>query len=124
MPFVDFLTQGDLKFLIVFILFSGIALFHYTKKIQASKSSDFQTELILRNTKIKHAAFWILCSSLMSLLLGLMHSFYFIGQAGGIAPGMIFNGISNALITPTMGIGLFSICHILHKTLNTQRTQL
>lgn len=119
MPFLDFITQGDLKFIVLFIIFSALALFHFFKKIQFLKRAEHLQEIALRNTKIKNAAFWILCLSTLSLLLGLMHSFYFIGQAGAVAPGMIFQGVSIALITPTLGVCLFIICHILQKTFNT-----
>lgn len=120
MPFLDFITRGDLKFIIVFILFSALALFHFFKKIQSKKTPNYNHEATLRNTKIKNAAFWILSASILSLLLGLMHSFYFIGQAGGIAPALVFQGVSIALITPTLGICLYIICHIL-KTISTPK---
>lgn len=119
MPFLDFITQGDLKFIVVFIIFSGLALFHFSKKVQSKKIKDHIHEQNIRNAKIKKAAFWILCSSFLSLLLGLLHSFYFIGQVGNITPKLIFQGTAIALITPTLGLCLFIICHILKNIFNT-----
>jgi biopolymer transport protein ExbB/TolQ len=56
--------------------------------------------------------------SVLSLLLGLMHSFYFIGKAGGVAPNLIFQGVANALITPVLGLCLFMICKIFSSLFN------
>lgn len=117
MPFLEFITSGDLKFIIVFIIFSSIAMYHFFKKLQIK---DNPTLTKHHNSKINSAAFWILILSVLSLLLGLMHSFYFIGKTGGIAPNLIFQGISNALITPVLGICLFIICKILYGIFNSK----
>lgn len=119
MPFTEFITNGDLKFIIVFVIFSAVAIFHFIKKLQAKNQSLINNH----NSKINTAAFWILISSMLSLLLGLMHSFYFIGKAGGIAPHLIFQGVSYALITPVLGVCLFMVCKILKGLSNQKATQ-
>ncbi len=123
MPFSEFITSGDLKFILIFIIFTTIAIIHFFRKVQAKKGTDYQESIKLHNSKINNAAFWILISSVLSLLLGLMHSFYFIGKAGGIAPNLIFQGVSYALITPVLGICLFMICKILYGTFNSKNTK-
>jgi len=119
MPFLEFITSGDLKFILVFLVFISIASFHFIKKIQ---SQSDPASLERHNLKINSAAFWILISSVLSLLLGLMHSFYFIGKAGGIAPSLIFQGVSTALITPVLGISLFILCKIFSGLFNAKTT--
>ena len=117
MPFVEFMTSGDLKFIILFIIFMVLAISHFVKKLKAIKTENW--DLVNdQNSKINAAAFWIILSALLSLLLGLMHSFYFIGKSGGIAPNLIFQGVSYALITPVLGICLFMVCKILRGTFN------
>ena len=118
MPLSEFIISGDLKFIVAFIIFSSIATYHFIKKLQAKKSGGNHEPGRYHNAKINSAASWILILSALSLLLGLMHSFYFIGKAGGIAPSLIFQGVSYALITPVMGIGFYIICKILSKTFN------
>ncbi|WP_338356642.1 MotA/TolQ/ExbB proton channel family protein [Yeosuana marina] len=119
MPFTEFITNGDLKFIIVFVIFSATAIVHFVKKLKSKNSPEYQKLVKYHNSKIDIAAFWILISGILSLLLGLMHSFYFIGKAGGIAPNLIFQGISTALITPVLGVALFMICKILKGTFNS-----
>ena len=109
MPFLEFITSGDLKFVIVYVIFFGIACYAFFRKLSSTESQ----QKAAFNLKIKHAAFWILISSVLTLLLGFMHSFYFIGKTGGIAPHLIFQGVANALVTPVMGIGLFILVKIL-----------
>ncbi|WP_299765579.1 hypothetical protein [uncultured Dokdonia sp.] len=118
MPFSEFITSGDLKFIIAFFIFSGWAIVHFFKKVKARQQQDDTHQILHHNSKINHAAFWILILSVLSLLLGLMHSFYFIGKTGGIAPGLIFQGVSYALITPVLGICLFICCKTLKGTFN------
>ncbi len=103
-------------FIIVFIIFTVFAIVHFIKKLQ---SRDNKQIVQLLNTKINNAAFWILISSILSLLLGFMHSFYFIGKAGGVAPNLIFQGVSYALITPVLGVSLYIVCRILSGILNS-----
>lgn len=122
MPFLEFITNGDLKFIIVFIIFSSLGIYHFLKKLRAKKSEENMELIKYHNLKINSAAFWILILSNLSLLLGLMHSFYFIGKTGGIAPNMIFQGVSTALITPVLGICLYIVCKILHGTFNQNNT--
>ena len=123
MPFSEFILSGDLKFIIVFIVFSVIAVYHFIKKLQARNTEGNQESIKLFNEKINNSASWILILSALSLLLGLMHSFYFIGKAGGIAPGLIFQGVSYALITPVFGVGLYIICKILVGIFNPTTSQ-
>ncbi|MCK0180623.1 hypothetical protein MWU50_15090 [Flavobacteriaceae bacterium S0862] len=118
MPFTEFITNGDLKFIIAFIVFSAVAIYNFTKKIQVRNKTENQSLIKYYNSKINSAAFWILISSLLSLLLGLIHSFYFIGKAGGIAPNLIFQGVSYILITPVLGVCLFMICKIFKGIMN------
>lgn len=120
MPLSEFMTSGDLKFIIVFIIFSAIAIFHFIKKTQIRKQEHATELLEYHNAKIQNAAFWILLMSPLSLLLGLMHSFYFIGKAGGIAPNLLFQGVSYALITPVLGLFLFVFCKLLKGILNSK----
>jgi len=118
MPFIEFITSGDLKFIIVFIIFSVIAIYHFIKKLQSRRSKDYLLLMEQHNSKINSAAFGILVSSILSLLLGLLHSFYFIGKAGGVSSNLVFQGISYTLITPVLGICLYMICKILSGILN------
>ena len=117
MPFSEFMSSGDLKFIIVFSIFLSLAIFNFIKKLKARKNQN--TPLVnYYNLKIKTAGFWIIISSVLSLLLGLMHSFYSIGKAGGMAPNLIFQGVSYALITPVLGVCLFIIVNILYRMLS------
>lgn len=123
MPFTEFITNGDLKFIIVFIVFGAVAIYNFIKKIQARNKTENQSLIKYYNSKINSAAFWILISSLLSLLLGLIHSFYFIGRAGGIAPNLIFQGVSYVLITPVLGVCLFMICKIFKGIMNLKTSK-
>ena len=116
MPFSEFITSGDLKFIIVFSIFLSVAIFNFIKKLKARKNQNVPL-VDYYNLKIKTAGFWIIIASIFSLLLGFMHSFYFIGKAGGMAPNLIFQGVSYALITPTLGVCLFIIVNILYRIL-------
>ncbi len=118
MPFSEFISSGDLKFLIVFAIFTLLAFIQFIKKIQSTKREPDAAQINKFNKKINNAAFWVLISSVLSLLLGFMHSFYFIGKAGGMAPGLIFQGVSYALITPVLGISLYMICKIFSSLFN------
>ena len=120
MPLSEFIISGDLKFIVVFIILSSIATYHFIKKLQAKRSSGNHELTEHYNAKINNAASWILILSALSLLLGLMHSFYFIGKAGGIAPDLIFQGFSYALITPVIGIGFYIVSKIFNGTFNSQ----
>lgn len=123
MPFIEFITNGDLKFIIVYIIFSSLAVYHFVKKQKIKCNPENEQLITYHNSHINNAAFWILISGVLSLFLGLMHSFYFIGKVGGIAPKLIFQGISNALITPVLGISLFIILKILKGNFNPKTSQ-
>jgi len=124
MPFSEFILNGDLKFIIAFILFTLFAFYHFFRKLQVRKGEANQALVEQHNLKINTASFWILILSVFSLLLGLMHSFYFIGKVGGIAPNIIFQGVSNALITPVLGISLFMLCKILSGVFNSKTAKI
>lgn len=98
MPLLDFLTNGDLKFVIVLYIFLIVAFGFFFKKLKKKENQDQY------NQKIKKLANWSLIISVFSLMLGLLHSFYFISKSGGIASNLLFGGLANMLITPTLGI--------------------
>lgn len=118
MPFTEFIVSGDPKFVITFALFTGVAIYHFVQKLKTKKLPEHAPQFHFHKARMNTAAFWILVLSIFSLLLGLMHSFYFIGKAGGIAPPLIFQGISNALATPVLGITLYMIVKLLAGVLN------
>ena len=118
MPFTEFIVSGDPKFVITFALFTGVAIYHFIQQLKIRKLPEYESQFNFNKNRMNTAAFWILILSVFSLLLGLMHSFYFIGKAGGIAPALIFQGISNALATPVLGIVLYGIVKLLAGILN------
>lgn len=109
MPLMDFLTGGDPKFMIVnSLLFIAVLV----QVIRRKKTED--NLLIDKLSKqLGQLSFTIVMLSLLSLLLGLLHSFYFIGQANGIATGLLYSGMSYTLISPTYGLILFLISKLL-----------
>jgi len=118
MPFIEFIVSGDIKFTITLLFLTAIAAYHFFKKMQA-RNITYNVELMsYHNSRIKSAAFWIITFSGLALLLGLLHSFYFIGKAGGVAPSIVFQGLSYVLITPTLGVSLFIICRFLVAIFN------
>lgn len=118
MPLSEFITSGDLKFILAFTIFTSVALYHFIKKIKLKKDDNAIIQLNYLNSKINTAITWMYILSGLSLLLGFMHSFYFIGEQGGMAPNLIFKGASYALITPVLGISGAIICKILSGTFN------
>lgn len=116
MPFMEFITNGDLKFVISFAIFFMVSIYHFFKKLNIKNNTD-KDLVAYHNSKINVAANWILILAVLSLLLGFMHSFYFVGKAGSIAPNLIFTGVSYALITPVLGVSLHIICKTL-KAIN------
>lgn len=98
MPLNEFLTSGDLKFIIVLAIFLGLSIYYFFKKI-----GDKQNETSY-NKKINKIAVWSLLVSLFSLMLGLLHSFYFISKTNGIASNLLFAGLANVLVTPILGL--------------------
>lgn len=116
MPFSEFISSGDLKFIILFILLSGVSIFHFIKKLKSSKSPE---ELALRNSRINLSALAILLFSGLSLLLGLLHGFYMMGEVGGISQSMMFKGLSYTLITPVLGLVFYMGCKLLQAISNT-----
>ncbi|MDX1828058.1 MAG: hypothetical protein R3342_00800 [Lutibacter sp.] len=116
MPFTEFITHGDLKFVISFAIFFMVSIYHFFKKLTVKNNTD-KDLVAYHNSRINIAANWILILAVLSLLLGFMHSFYFVGKAGGVAPNLIFTGVSYALITPVLGVALHIICKTL-KAIN------
>ncbi len=100
MPFYEFITNGDLKFVIVLIAFLIAAfVFFYQQFTQKISIEIFQK-------KLKNLVKWSLLISVFSLFLGLLHSFYFVSKANGIATPLLFSGLANMLITPTLGVAI------------------
>lgn len=98
MPLLDFLVNGDLKFVIILYTFLSIALIYFFKKLKQKETQEKY------NLKLKKLVSWSLLISAFSLLLGVLHSFYFISKSGGIASNLLFGGLANTLITPTLGV--------------------
>lgn len=109
MPLIQFLTGGDLKFLIAFLLFFGYIGYHFIQKLKAGKQNASPEQIAAYEARMRGGAFWILILSILYLLVGLLHGFYHIGNAGGMPPNMIFKGFSNTLITPIFGLALYII---------------
>ncbi|WBX70800.1 hypothetical protein [Tenacibaculum retecalamus] len=107
MPLLDFLANGDLKFVIVLYIFLIASFVFFFKKMKEKENQDFY------NLKIKKLVTWSLLISFFSLLLGLLHSFYFVSKAGGIANNLLFGGLANMLITPTLGVVIAMIIKLL-----------
>ncbi len=109
MPIVDFLLGADLKFVLLFIALMAFSVVWAIKKVK-TKEAD---RIVQYNLKIKAAASWLPALAMLSLLLGWMHSFYFIGKAGSVAPSMLYNGLANAMVTPVLGLLVFLFIRIL-----------
>lgn len=106
MPLLDFLINGDLKFVIILNSLLIISIYFFIKKIMLKTNKEFYNDKLLKLFK------WTITISVFSLLLGLLHSFYFIANANGIAPKLLFSGLVNMLITPTLGIAISIIIQI------------
>lgn len=115
MPITDFLTNGDLKFVIILYAFLIIAIVHFVKKL-SNKAVQEQY-----NKKLHKLVNWSLYISVFSLLLGLLHSFYFISKAKGIANHLLFGGLSNVMITPVLGIVIAMIIKLLATSIKTTK---
>ena len=106
MPLIEFLLGGDPKFMIVlFALLIG-SIIQFVKKMKTKNVDNGEAKAQTLNTQLNKLANWSLIVGVFSLLLGFMHSFYFIGKVGGIAPNLLFQGIASALITPVFGIAV------------------
>ncbi len=116
MPLTEFLTSGDLKFVIAITAVAVFAIVYCFKKRKAAEAGagagagDVAAAIGRRIKSLHH---WILILSTLSLLLGLMHSFYFIGKAGGVATNLLFQGVSFVLVTPVYGIVLYMISRLI-----------
>ena len=119
MPFLEFLMGGDPKFMIVLVAILVTSTIHFTKKLMRKKEGNETTISLERNAKLNKLVFWSLLVSVFSLLLGFMHSFYFIGKAGGIAPHLMYQGVSRALITPVFGVSVAIITKIFTHIANS-----
>lgn len=109
MPLMDFLMGGDPKFMIANTLLFIIVMVQIIKRRKAVESLVIDKA----NKLLTQLSFTIVMLSVISLLLGLLHSFYFIGSVSGIAPGLLFNGLSRTLISPTYGLMLFMLSKLL-----------
>jgi hypothetical protein len=107
MPFTEFLANGDLKFVLLLYAFLIAAIIYFVKKRTSKKQQE------LYNLKINKLVNWSLYITVFSLLLGLLHSFYFISKAKGIANHLLFGGLSNVMITPVLGIAIAMIIKLL-----------
>ncbi|CAM1345087.1 conserved membrane hypothetical protein [Tenacibaculum amylolyticum] len=115
MPLFDFLFNGDLKFVVILYTFLIVAIVFFVKKIKTKENQEYY------NLKLKKLVNWSLLIALFSLLLGLLHSFYFISKAKGIATSLLFSGLSNMLITPTLGVVIAIIIKLLSTSLPLKR---
>ncbi len=115
MPLLDFLVNGDLKFVIILYAFLITSFVFFFKKLKEKENQEFY------NLKIKNLINWSLLISVFSLLLGLLHSFYFVSKAGGIANNLLFGGLANMLITPTLGIVIAMIIKLLSTSILSKK---
>ena len=119
MPLVEFITGGDLKFMIALTLLFLLALVQFGKKMKARNDSNLALNQIdLINQQMLRLGNWMALLSLFSLSLGLMHSFYFIGKVGGAAPALIFQGLAHTLVTPVFGLVLYMFCKLMSVFFN------
>ncbi|MCF2875299.1 MULTISPECIES: hypothetical protein [unclassified Tenacibaculum] len=115
MPLLDFLTNGDLKFVVVLYVFLIVAFIYFFKKLKEKENQE------VYNQKIKKLVNWSIVISVFSLMLGLLHSFYFISKAGGVNNNLLFGGLSNMLITPTLGMAIAIVIQLLSTPLKEQK---
>lgn len=109
MPLMDFLLGGDPKFMIAITILFVIVLVQFIRR----RKEEDHLMIDRINKRIGHLSIVMIMLSVISLLLGLLHSFYFMGAVSGIAPNLMFSGISRMLITPTYGLILFTLCRLL-----------
>jgi predicted MFS family arabinose efflux permease len=123
MPITDFFMGGDPKFMIVLTGLLVLSIMHFVKKLKAKNDPENQSKIVAeRNSKLRNITTWSLILATFSLLLGLMHSFYFIGQVGGVATNLLFQGLSYALITPVYGIVIALISNGLAQMINASKS--
>jgi hypothetical protein len=115
MPLSEFLANGDLKFVIILFLFLLISIYYFIKKIT---TKDQQVHL---NLKMNKLVTWSLFISIFSLFLGLLHSFYFISKVNGIANNLLFGGLANVIITPTLGVAIAMIIKLLSTPISLKK---
>ena len=115
MPFIDFLTQGDLKFVLILYAFLIMAIVFFFKKLKQKEQQETY------NVKIKKLVSWTLIISAFSLLLGLLHSFYFMSKVNGIAPNLFYGGLANVLVTPTLGVAISVIIKLFATPLTSKK---
>ena len=115
MPFTEFLTNGDLKFVLILYAFLIASIIYFVQK------TNNRNEQEKYNLKINKLVSWSLFITIFSLLLGLLHSFYFISKARGIANHLLFGGLSNVMITPVLGIAIAMIIKLLATPLKEKK---
>ncbi|MEN8126079.1 MAG: hypothetical protein ABFR32_13240 [Bacteroidota bacterium] len=118
MPFMEFIANGDLKFMATILILLVIAIIQFIKKI---KNKENQLQI---NTKLIKLSNWSLILAVFALFLGLMHSLYFISKAGGIAPNLLYHGLANTLIAPVFGVAVCILIKLLATPLNENNINL
>ena len=116
MPFIEFFANGDLKFMLTILILFVFAIIQFLKKI---KNKENQLQI---NAKLIKLSNWSLILAVFALFLGLMHSFYFISKAGGIAPNLLYRGLANTLIAPVFGVAVCIVIKLLATPLNEIKT--
>lgn len=114
MPLSEFLSSGDPKFVIVLVVFLITGIIFFAKKRTHKEVQDAY------NIKLNKLVSWSLMVSCFSLLVGLLHSFYFIAQSKGIAAPLLFGGLANVLVTPILGIVIAMVIKLLATPLKTK----
>lgn len=109
MPLMQFMGGGDPKFMIAITLLFIALLVQLIRK-RKLKHVDTELQAVAKiDRQMANLSFTILMLSAVSLLLGFLHSFYFIGQQEGINPKLLYSGVSRTLISPTYGLIIFTI---------------
>jgi len=114
MPFMEFITSGDLKFMLIIIALLITSIIQFIKKVKDKKNQ------LKINEKLIKLSNWSFILAIFTLFLGLMHSLYFISKAGGIAPNLLFQGLANTLIAPVFGIAICIFIRLLASPLKAE----
>lgn len=113
MPFMEFIGGGDPKFMIALTLLFAVVVVQIIRKRKLKSESAEIASIQKIDRQVGHLTFAMIMLSVVSLLLGFLHSFYFMGEVTSIAPKLMFNGVSRALISPTYGVILYTISRLL-----------
>jgi hypothetical protein len=108
MPLMEFIGGGDPKFMIsITVLFIAL-LVQLVRRRQPKSGEGDIASLHKLDRQLGNLSFAILMLSALSLLLGFLHSFYFMGQVESVNPRLLYAGVSRTLITPVYGLILFT----------------